>query len=92
MNAPQKGRIFISYRRIDTSGYAGRIFDRLSVHFGKDAIFMDVSTIEAGLDFVTVLEDAVQSCDVLVALIGWQWLNIKDDDGNIKPVDSDVDN
>jgi len=82
LNAPQKGRIFISYRRIDTSGYAGRIFDRLSVHFGKDAIFMDVSTIEAGLDFVTVLEDAVQSCDVLVALIGWQWLNIKDDDGN----------
>jgi hypothetical protein len=74
----EKGRIFISYRRDDSAGYAGRIFDRLSAHFGKDAIFMDVSAIEAGLDFVDVLENAVQSCDVLVALIGRQWLTLKD--------------
>ena len=43
---------------------------------------MDVDTIEAGLDFVEVLENAVQSCDVLVALIGKQWLSIKDSAGN----------
>ena len=78
MTAPQAGRIFISYRRDDSAGYAGRIYDRLATHFGKDAIFMDVDTIAAGLDFVEVLENAVQSCDVLVALIGRQWLNIKD--------------
>ena len=42
---------------------------------------MDVDTIEAGLDFVDVLENAVQSCDVLVALIGRQWLNIKNTTG-----------
>ncbi|MGD8404526.1 MAG: TIR domain-containing protein [Anaerolineales bacterium] len=81
MTPPQTGRIFISYRRADSAGYAGRIYDRLAAHFGKDAIFMDVDTIEAGLDFVEVLENAVQSCDVLVALIGRQWLNIKDDTG-----------
>ena len=65
MTSPQKGRIFISYRRDDSAGYAGRIFDRLSAHFGEEAIFMDVATIDAGLDFVAVLQDAVQSCDVL---------------------------
>ena len=81
MTAPQSGRIFISYRRADSAGYAGRIYDRLAAHFGKEAIFMDVDTIEAGLDFVDVLENAVQSCDVLVALIGRQWLNIKDEAG-----------
>ena len=44
-------------------------------------IFMDVDTIEAGLDFVEVLQNAVQSCDVLVALIGRSWLNIQDEAG-----------
>jgi len=81
LTASQKGRIFISYRRADTSHVAGRIYDRLSVHFGEDAIFMDVEAIDGGLDFVKVLEDAVQSCDVVIALIGKQWLNIKNERG-----------
>ena len=81
MTAPQKGRIFISYRRADSAGYAGRIYARLTAHFGEDAVFMDVDTIEAGVDFVEVLQNAVQSCDVLVALIGRSWLNIKDEAG-----------
>ena len=82
MTEPQTGRIFISYRRADSAGYAGRVYDRLAAHFGKEAIFMDVDTIQAGLDFVDVLENAVQSCDVVVALLGRQWLNIKDEAGN----------
>ena len=77
----QKRRIFISYRRIDSAGYAGRIYDRLVASFGKGAVFMDVDTIEGGTDFIKVLEDAVQSCDVLIALIGRQWLSIKDKNG-----------
>ncbi len=81
MTTPGKGRIFISYRRADSAGYAGRIYDRLTAHFGEDTVFMDVDTIEAGLDFVKVLQDAVQSCDVLVALIGRNWLDIKDETG-----------
>jgi len=81
LTVPEKGHIFISYRRADSAGYAGRIYDRLTAHFGKDAVFMDVDTIEAGVDFVEVLQNAVQSCDVLVALIGRSWLNIKDVDG-----------
>ena len=81
MTTQQTGRIFISYRRADSAGYAGRIYDRLAAHFGKESIFMDVDTIEAGLDFVDVLENAVQSCNVLVVLIGRQWLNIRDEEG-----------
>ncbi|MBN1451681.1 MAG: SUMF1/EgtB/PvdO family nonheme iron enzyme [Anaerolineales bacterium] len=81
MTTPGKGRIFISYRRADSAGYAGRIYDRLTAHFGEDTVFMDVDTIEAGLDFVEVLQNAVQCCDVLVALIGRSWLNIKDETG-----------
>ena len=81
LTTPRKGRIFISYRRADSAGYAGRIYDRLTAHFGEDAIFMDVDVIPAGVDFVETLQNAVQSCDVLVALIGRSWLNIKDEAG-----------
>ena len=42
---------------------------------------MDVDTIEAGVDFVEVLQNAVQRCDVLVALIGRRWLDSKDANG-----------
>ena len=48
--------IFISYRRDDSAGYAGRLYDRLSAHFGADQVFMDVAGIELGTDFVTAIE------------------------------------
>jgi hypothetical protein len=74
-------RIFISYRRDDTAGYAGRLFDRLSQQFGSRSIFMDIDTIEPGEDFVKVIEDAVGSCNVLIALIGQHWLTLTDSAG-----------
>ncbi|MFZ5818762.1 MAG: SUMF1/EgtB/PvdO family nonheme iron enzyme [Chloroflexota bacterium] len=81
MTVSQKGRIFISYRRVDSGGYAGRIYDRLAARFGEDAVFMDVDDIPAGLDFVEVLQNAVQSCDALAALIGRNWLDARDEAG-----------
>jgi tetratricopeptide (TPR) repeat protein len=76
--------IFISYRRADSEGYAGRLFDRLSSHFGARNIFMDVAAIEAGVDFAKEIEQAVRGCDVLLALIGPQWLIVKDGQGNLR--------
>lgn len=67
--------IFVSYRRDDSSGHAGRLFDKLIDHFGKDRIFMDIDTIEPGEDFVTVIEGAVGSCEILLAIIGRDWLS-----------------
>ena len=66
--------IFLSYRRDDSAGHAGRLYDTLVNHFGEDHIFMDVDTIEPGDDFVAVIERAVASCQVLIAVIGRQWL------------------
>ena len=74
--------IFISYRREDSAGHAGRLFDRLRAHFGKGAVFMDVEGIEAGVDFVETIEQAVGGCDVLLAVIGRGWLDSKDSQGN----------
>ena len=71
--------IFISYRREDCPGHAGRIFDRLRSRFGGDVVFMDVTAIEPGVDFVEVLHKAVGSCDALLAVIGPQWLSATHD-------------
>jgi len=66
--------IFISYRREDSAGYAGRLYDRLAGHFGADRVFMDVEGIEPGVDFVDAIERAVASCEVLIVIIGNEWL------------------
>lgn len=73
--------IFISYRRDDSAGYAGRLYDRLASHFGADRVFMDVEGIEPGTDFVVAIEKAVASCLVLIVLIGDEWLNVTDANG-----------
>ncbi|MBE2270793.1 MAG: TIR domain-containing protein [Anaerolinea sp.] len=74
-------RLFINYRRQDSEGYAGRLYDHLLRHFEREQVFIDVDNIPAGADFVQALEDAVAACDVLIALIGLQWLTIADDAG-----------
>jgi hypothetical protein len=74
--------IFISYRREDSAGHAGRLFDRLCTYFGKDSVFMDVEGIEAGVDFVETIEQAVGGCEVLLAIIGRGWLDSNNSQGD----------
>jgi hypothetical protein len=73
--------VFISYRREDTVAHAGRLYDRLAGHFGIKHVFMDIDTIKPGEDFVEVLEATVGTCDVLIALIGCEWLFVADQQG-----------
>jgi hypothetical protein len=73
--------IFISYRRNDTEGEAGRLFDDLVSEFGENSVFMDVAAIEAGRDFRKVIDESVATCGVLLAIIGKNWVDAKDDNG-----------
>jgi|SRR5579862_3278484 len=74
--------VFISYRREDSGGYAGRLFDILSAHFGKENTYMDLDTIRGGDDFVEVIEQKISLCDVLLALIGERWLTSTGENGS----------
>ena len=74
-------KIFISYRRDDSAGYAGRLFDHLSARFGAKNIFMDIDTIEPGEDFRKVVNNAVGNCDVVLVMIGKQWLSVANEQG-----------
>lgn len=67
-------RIFICYRRGDTAGHAGRLFDHLSSHFGEGSVFRDVDAIGAGADFVEVIQEAIDGCGAFLLLIGRRWL------------------
>jgi len=73
--------IFISYRRDDAEGEAGRLFGDLVARFGESHVFMDVTGIAPGRDFRKVIDRNVGSCGVLLALIGKSWLDAKDDTG-----------
>ena len=81
MSAAGSGRVFISYRRQESSGLAGRLYDRLAARFGDDRVFMDVDTIALGVDFAEVIAQAVSTCEVLLAVIGPRWLSAVDEDG-----------
>lgn len=74
-------RIFISYRRQDARGDAGRLADDLAEEFGEERIFRDIEDIEAGADFVEAIEEAVANANVVLVVIGPNWLNVKDQRG-----------
>ena len=67
--------IFISYRRIDTEPSGGHLYADLCRVFGADGVFMDTRRggIPWGADWEKSLEDALEGCEVLIALIGPQW-------------------
>jgi hypothetical protein len=70
--------IFISYRRSDSADVTGRIYDRLIQQFGRDKVFKDVDSIPLGVDFRKHLNQVVSGCNILLAVMGNQWLETKD--------------
>jgi TIR domain-containing protein len=73
--------IFISYRREDAEGQAGRLFTDLGRIFGEKSVFMDVAGLEAGRDFRRAIDEQVASCGVLLAVIGKSWVDVTDASG-----------
>jgi hypothetical protein len=65
--------IFVSYRRADASGHAGRLYDRLTLHFQDERVFMDVDSLAPGVDYAEVIESAIRACDIFVLVIGPRW-------------------
>ena len=71
-------KIFISYRRHgEGAGYGGRIADNLVEKFGAEQCFRDVADIESGVDFVKTIQEAVSACEILIVVIGPDWISQK---------------
>lgn len=68
-------KVFISYRRDDTSGHAGRIYDAVAARVGASNVFMDVD-LDPGVDFVDRIHEAIAESDALLVVIGPRWTTL----------------
>ena len=68
--------IFINYRREDSSGYSLAIYNELIKWYDRDMIFKDFNTIEPGEDFSESIENALNSCTILLVLVANNWMDI----------------
>jgi hypothetical protein len=73
--------VFLNYRRDSSSGSAGRIFDLLDRYLPGARIFMDVDSIEPGIDFMKAIDQQIRTCDYFIAVIGPGWSEAKGADG-----------
>lgn len=81
--------VFISYRRADAAGWAGRIHDRLAARLGDDRVFVDVTSLRPGIDFAVAIDDALARSAVVVVVIGPEWTSLTDDAGRRRLDDPD---
>lgn len=70
-------RVFISYRREDTSGHAGRLLYPLRRRYGRAHVFMDVTGIAPGDEYAPVIERTIAASDVVLVVIGREWLTCR---------------
>lgn len=68
--------VFISYRRDDQAGFAGRLADALVSTFGADNVFRDIEDIHPGEDFVVAIDKQLAAVDVMLVVIGPAWLTV----------------
>jgi hypothetical protein len=83
--------IFLSYRRDDSSGWAGRLYEHLVAEWGPSQVFMDIDAIAPGEDFREAIARTMQTCDVVMVVIGPNWVGAPDDAGN-RRLDDEGDN
>jgi uncharacterized membrane protein YeaQ/YmgE (transglycosylase-associated protein family) len=81
--------IFISYRREDTAGEVGRLYDSLKTKLAPNSVFQDVENIRSGEDYRTRIKDCLSSCDAFLPVIGRNWLTARDSSGQCRLNNSD---
>jgi hypothetical protein len=81
-------KLFISYRREETAGHAGRLYDAVSARFGDHNVFMDID-LPPGIDFVERIRQAVGACHVLLVIVGPHWATLKAEEGTPRLADPD---
>lgn len=74
--------IFLSYRRDDASGWTGRLYEHMIREWGPDQVFMDIDAIAPGDDFRDAIARTMEVCDIVMVVIGPNWLTVQDHAGN----------
>ena len=82
-------KVFLSYRRTDVGGYAGRLHDGLVGRLGPKGVFQDVTAIAPGQQFAVVIDRALDDCDAVLAVIGPGWLSAPTQEGTPRLLEPD---
>lgn len=80
-------RVSLSYRRTDSADITGRIFDRLAARYGRHAVFRDIDNIPAGDDFRAHIAQELKKSNVVLAIIGPDWLGQSTEMVNVRRID-----
>jgi hypothetical protein len=85
------GKIFINYRREDSAPHALNVAQYLEKTFGKTTIFIDIDRLRAGQKFAAVLEEKLSQCKVTLAIIGPNWVDVRDQKTGTRRLDNPED-
>lgn len=81
-------KLFISYRREESAGHAGRLYDSIAARFGEGNVFVDVD-VAPGIDFVARIQEAIGGCRVLLVMMGPRWATLSAGGGSARIADPD---
>jgi TIR domain len=82
-------RVFLSYRRGDAGGYAGRLADALVQRLGPRSVFQDVTAISPGQDYTVAIDRALADSDAALVVIGPGWLTAVTPQGTRRLLEAD---
>jgi pterin-4a-carbinolamine dehydratase len=82
--------VFISYRRDDAAAEALLLSDAIRSRLGQRAVFMDTTSLSGGQQWPDALREAVLAADVVLAVIGPDWIRTADQYGR-RRIDQDDD-
>lgn len=74
--------IFLSYRKTDSATISGILYERLADYFGPELVFKDIDTIPLGENFKDYISNVIQTCQIVLSVVGPDWLNATDGNGN----------
>jgi TIR domain len=83
-------RVFLSFRKADSRWMRDRVYRALAERFGAGAIFKSGESIPAGADFAQILRRQAAECELMLVLIGPDWLDVGGNDGS-RAIDRDHD-
>lgn len=79
--SPVSPSLFLSYRRDDAAGYAGRLEEALERRAGRGIVFRDVQDMQPGEDFVQAIRRRLADAHTVLVLIGPRWAGPRPDGG-----------
>jgi hypothetical protein len=79
--------VFLSYRRNDSGGWAGRLRDHLALRYGEHRIWQDVDDLTVGSNYLPQILENITAADAVLIVIGPHWLEPRAPDGATRLAD-----